>query len=253
MSDTVSVILPSKFDRRSDGTLWLVRALHSVLEQTVKPLEILIGADDGAILHWDSSAAMRDAFKVVNSGGKGHQRACNTAAHIAQGRWLAFLEDDDLHLPKYLETSLSAALNGNYRFVSQSQREVTGPMLGAAFDFPTMSSWLIERTLWNEIGGVPTNLFVHHDHYPLGKMNAGKVRRAHLIEKDAVPTPQRIAWLANLARNATLIEMDEPDLLVRREIRPDSIMAKVAREERYASRSVMEYAFLEVTFGEIPW
>lgn len=101
----VSVIIPT-YNRRAR----LERALDSVLHQTYHDFEVIV-VDDGST---DGTGEL-DAI-VENAGGKvrycrlehnrGVARARNAGAAWATGRWLAFLDSDDLWHPNKLQEQL---------------------------------------------------------------------------------------------------------------------------------------------------
>ena len=101
MMDTVSVIIP--FHNRID---WVKEAVHSVLRQTYKEIEIIL-IDDG------STENVNPIKKIVNSSvvyfhqdKKGPSVARNMGIKIARGKYVAFLDSDDLFLPEKIEIQL---------------------------------------------------------------------------------------------------------------------------------------------------
>ena len=102
--DLVSVIIPV-YNRPS----MVKRAINSVLNQTYKNLELII-ADDGST---DETADVIESFSsdqrvkiitLIHSGYAGFVR--NRAADMAEGRWLAFLDSDDIWLEEKLQIQL---------------------------------------------------------------------------------------------------------------------------------------------------
>jgi teichuronic acid biosynthesis glycosyltransferase TuaG len=100
---TVSVIIP--FRNRAQ---YIDETIHSVLAQTVKPLEIIIINDDSersARAHldrWAKECRIVDLERNV-----GPSAARNEGIRHARGAFIAFLDDDDLWLPHKLETQLN--------------------------------------------------------------------------------------------------------------------------------------------------
>jgi GT2 family glycosyltransferase len=87
-------------------------AIESVLRQTTVPLEIIIPVDHNPeLLHrlnarWSGSGALGHApsIFVIESRYEGHQGASSTtAAEVARGEYLAFLDDDASAQPDWLE------------------------------------------------------------------------------------------------------------------------------------------------------
>jgi glycosyltransferase involved in cell wall biosynthesis len=97
----VSVVIPVY-----NGERYLRQAVESVLEQTHRPLEIII-VDDGST---DGTAAVAaqfgDAIRYVLQTNGGAASARNHGAELATGNYLAFLDADDLWVPTKLSRQL---------------------------------------------------------------------------------------------------------------------------------------------------
>ena len=83
------------------------RALDSVLSQTYSPLEIFIIDDNRGEGAEEYSRGLREIAKgkenirvIKTERGNGAQRARNTGIEKAQGKYIAFLDDDDEWLPE---------------------------------------------------------------------------------------------------------------------------------------------------------
>jgi glycosyltransferase involved in cell wall biosynthesis len=129
---SVSVITPSLPER---GKM-LAQCIRSVQKQTVQPLEHLIAVDYERV------------GVVANT---------NRLAEIARGDWLLPLADDDYLRPRCIEKLLNAPGTGR---VVYSEVKVEGegwppvgpgPSQGKPAGLPGTA--LIERSLWNELGG----------------------------------------------------------------------------------------------------
>ncbi|MCK5354811.1 MAG: glycosyltransferase family 2 protein [Methyloprofundus sp.] len=99
----MSLIIPT-YNRCSS----LKRALHSVLQQTVCPDEIIV-VDDGSTD--DTLQMLSTEFPQVHSisqENKGVSAARNTGIQHAQGDWIAFLDSDDTWLAEKLAVQISA-------------------------------------------------------------------------------------------------------------------------------------------------
>jgi len=98
MSESISVIIPT-FNRAK----LLKRAIHSVLNQTRQPGEIIV-IDDGST---DETAEMiaREfpAVHYIFQQNKGVSSARNRGIDAATGEWIALLDSDDEWLPKKLQ------------------------------------------------------------------------------------------------------------------------------------------------------
>ncbi|NOQ14420.1 MAG: glycosyltransferase [Methyloprofundus sp.] len=99
----ISLIIPT-YNRCST----LKRALHSVLQQTVGPDEIIV-VDDGS--SDDTANMLSKEFPQLNTiaqANKGVSAARNTGIQHAQGEWIAFLDSDDTWLTKKLAMQIDA-------------------------------------------------------------------------------------------------------------------------------------------------
>lgn len=103
--ETISVVIPTY-----NSSLYIVRTLDSVLSQTCLPDEIMI-VDDGSS---DNTIETIEKYKKQNKGTFGNIKlfqqknmgagaARNRAVKEANGDWIAFLDSDDIWLPKKLE------------------------------------------------------------------------------------------------------------------------------------------------------
>jgi glycosyltransferase involved in cell wall biosynthesis len=97
----VSVIIPT----HNRG--WIVReAIDSVLAQDFTDFELIV-VDDGST---DNTQDILDFYKkqivVVRQKNKGVSAARNKGIVTAAGRWIAFLDSDDLWMPKKLSTQV---------------------------------------------------------------------------------------------------------------------------------------------------
>jgi len=94
----ISVIIPT-FNRAHS----LPRALHSVLNQTLPPEELIV-VDDGS--NDNTEALIRETFpqvRYIRQVQQGVSAARNRGIEMAQGDWIALLDSDDEWLPSKLE------------------------------------------------------------------------------------------------------------------------------------------------------
>jgi glycosyltransferase involved in cell wall biosynthesis len=106
----VSVIIATY--NRAD---WLAKAIQSVLSQTYESYEIII-CDDGST---DKTAEIVRGFytdKIVylHQQNKGRSVARNLAFTKAKGKYIAFLDDDDIFLPEKLEKQIKAMEDSDF-------------------------------------------------------------------------------------------------------------------------------------------
>src|ERR1017187_5273729 len=110
----VSVVVPTV--RRM--TL-VVRAINSVLAQTMGDLEVIVVVDGPDP---ETSAALalipdRRLRVIHNEISLGPGNARNMGGGVARGFWIAFLNDDDECLPQKLERQLAAAGSPDRRVI----------------------------------------------------------------------------------------------------------------------------------------
>jgi len=99
-----SVVIPAF---NADATI--ASAVTSVLEQTRNDLEVIVvddGSTDGTSATVERVADRR--VRLVSQPNRGVSAARNAGIARARGRYLAFLDSDDLWLPRYLELAAQA-------------------------------------------------------------------------------------------------------------------------------------------------
>lgn len=107
----VSVII-STYKRRKQ----VKNAVKSVLNQTYDDIEIIVVNSDPRI-KIEEILNGYDNIKCINqSKDKGASSARNVGINMAQGKYIAFLDDDDLFLPEKIEkhVTLMESLSGEY-------------------------------------------------------------------------------------------------------------------------------------------
>ncbi len=102
----VSVVIPTRSRPRA-----LVRAIRSVLQQSMTELEVVVVLDGPDEETRRAAAGLGDVrvrvITLEQSGGGSAAR--NAGVRAARGNWIAFLDDDDEFLPRKLELQLAAA------------------------------------------------------------------------------------------------------------------------------------------------
>jgi teichuronic acid biosynthesis glycosyltransferase TuaG len=96
----VSVVIPAY-----NAAPWIAETLRSVLSQTFQDFEIIV-VDDGST---DDTAALVAKFKgvrLIRINHAGVSTARNIAIQSASGEYIAFLDADDLWLPRKLELQI---------------------------------------------------------------------------------------------------------------------------------------------------
>lgn len=109
----VSIIIPT-FNRAES----LRRAIDSVLGQTHKNFELII-IDDGSTDRTDALLKdYKDTLTAIKTENKGVSAARNRGIKLARGRYISFLDSDDMWLEKKLERQLKVLKeNPSYRII----------------------------------------------------------------------------------------------------------------------------------------
>ena len=109
----VSVILPTY--NRPD---FLKRALTSVLEQTFINYEVIVVNDAGVDVSGVIDEFNDPRIRLINhSVNKSAPASRNTGIRAAIGKYIAYLDDDDIYYPNHLQTLLDAAHSYRKDFV----------------------------------------------------------------------------------------------------------------------------------------
>ena len=123
----VSVVIPTR-----NRHLLVVRAVNSVLSQTLAAIEVIVildGPDEAATkaLSQIDDARLRVETLPQRVGG-GNAR--NTGVSIARGRWVAFLDDDDQWLAGKLEAQIQTAKRSRHTYPIIACRVIARSRLG---------------------------------------------------------------------------------------------------------------------------
>ena len=89
-----------------NGERYLIGAIESVLAQTYQPNEIII-VDGRSTDNTEMIAKSYQQVRYMRQVGRGLADARNTGIDSAQGELIAFLDHDDLWIPKKLNTQIS--------------------------------------------------------------------------------------------------------------------------------------------------
>lgn len=115
MEEKVSVIMPN-FNCGS----FLEKTINSVINQTYKNWELLVVDDcstDDSVEVIKKLQASDDRIKLfINEKNSGCAAARNRALREATGKWIAFLDSDDLWTPDKLEKQINFMTDNGYKF-----------------------------------------------------------------------------------------------------------------------------------------
>ena len=122
MDDLVSIIMPS-----FNTGKYIVETIESVLEQTYKNWELIIVDDcssdetDEIVSHFLADKRIR---YLKNEKNKGAAFSRNKALREANGKWIAFLDSDDVWMPEKLEKQLLFMKKRGYFFSYTNYEEI---------------------------------------------------------------------------------------------------------------------------------
>jgi len=112
----VSIIMPA-----FNSSEFLREAVDSVLEQTYPNWELIIcddgSSDNSLIIAQEFSFVDSRIFVIKNKYAKGAPGARNSCLDVAVGRYIAFLDADDLWLPSKLSLQIGFMIDNGYSFV----------------------------------------------------------------------------------------------------------------------------------------
>ncbi len=123
----------------------LSRAIDSVMAQTFDDWELIVVDDGSSDRTPEVARCYGDRVRIVQGPHAGPGEARNRGAALARGRYLAWLDADDVWYPTKLAKQIELAesddelefITGNYRFIDE-----TGQCLGTGFE---RVPWLMAR------------------------------------------------------------------------------------------------------------
>ena len=173
----VSVVIPS-YNRKE----FLKRSIDSVINQTKKPLEIIV-VDDGST---DGTETMiksdYDFVKFIKQKNKGVSAARNIGIKVSIGEWICFLDSDDEWKKDKLEKQINAMKsNPGYKFFHSNEiwiknglrinqkkkhKKYGGDIFDKCLDMCRISpsSVMIDKTVFDEVGNFNEDLVVCEDY-----------------------------------------------------------------------------------------
>ena len=135
MNDLVSIIMPSY-----NTAKYIEESIQSVLNQTYKNWELII-VDDCSTDNTDEIVSQFNDKRIIylkNEQNSGAAISRNRALREAKGKWIAFLDSDDLWLPEKLERQIQFMIDNDcyfsytrYTEIDEKSKEngkvITGP------------------------------------------------------------------------------------------------------------------------------
>ena len=136
MNDLVSIIMPSY-----NTAPYIKETIQSVLDQTYQNWELII-VDDCSTDNTDEVGASIKNERIrylKNDKNSGAAVSRNRALREAKGRWIAFLDSDDLWMPEKLEKQISFMEKNGYSFsyTNYEEIDVEGKETGVRVTGPT--------------------------------------------------------------------------------------------------------------------
>ena len=173
----ISVVIPS-YNRKD----FLKRSIDSAINQTKKPLEIIV-VDDGST---DGTETMiksdYDFVKFIKQKNKGVSAARNIGIKVSIGEWICFLDSDDEWKKDKLEKQINAMKsNPGYKFFHSNEiwiknglrinqkkkhKKYGGDIFDKCLDMCRISpsSVMINKTVFDEVGNFNEGLVVCEDY-----------------------------------------------------------------------------------------
>lgn len=157
MSD-ISVVIPTH-----DRTTLLKRTLRSVLGQVGVDLEVVVVDDGSAVDVEPTVRALKDGrIRVVrNEVAQGVSEARNQGIEETSGKWVAFVDDDDLWAPDKLQRQVHAlhATGRLWAYAGSVKIDLRGAIVGGR---PPHDPELVARVIrrWNLVSGGCSSVIV---------------------------------------------------------------------------------------------
>ena len=157
----VSVIVPT-YNRPEQ----LVATLKSILAQTYTPVEIVVVNDCGTDVERTISSLNpnRSITYVKHGMNRGLAAARNTGIKVARGKYIAYLDDDDLFYPRHVETLVNFLESGEHKVAYTDayrahQEKNNGTYVVTKRDVPYSFDFDYDRILTTNF--VPVLCFMH--------------------------------------------------------------------------------------------
>ncbi|MGJ8525382.1 Glycosyl transferase [Halomonadaceae bacterium LMG 33818] len=215
----VSIIIPA-FGRVS----YLKDAIYSALAQDYSAIEVVVIDDNGqgtsdqlATAALLAEPAFCDVVYLINDNNLGVAASRNKAGHTAKGQYLTFLDDDDVLMPEKVSCQMQFIRDAPISLTAyeetdealQSIKRQHQPEICSISEFLThkvfsqATTLLIEKALFEQVGGFPEDLSYRED--TLLVMSAlAQVGQLHIVDKPLFK--HRIHTQARLSRRHRSLE-----------------------------------------------
>ncbi len=194
MQPLVSVIMPTYNAQR-----YLSESINSVIAQTYNNWELLItddcSSDDTLTIakKYAETDPRIKLFKQQQNQGAGAAR--NNSIMNANGKYIAFLDADDLWLPEKLEKQVAFATKNNYAFTYTSYQKLSNGIVSAVIHPPKSTTY--SKLMYSNVIGCLTAMY---DAEQLGKKYMPLIRKRQDMG----------LWLDILKETATAYCLQEP-------------------------------------------
>ena len=125
----------------------ILESVESVLRQTEQDFELIVINDGGDVdvqnlLRHRNSPKIK-CFKMQEN--MGHAAVLNEGVRRSKGRFIAYLDDDDVYYPDHLELLLNALRKGESKFAYSNTKMVCGSMVDGRFQAEEIKgTWNVE-------------------------------------------------------------------------------------------------------------
>lgn len=150
-------------------------AIQSIINQSCEDWELIVVDDQSTDNTWEviTKYEKKDSrIHCFTNPNKGANHARNLGISEARGKYIAFLDDDDMSYPHRFESQSKAMIRSKSRFIVSCfdvrdretgiiKRVVKKKLKGYGTGFP--SRWMIEKTLLDEVGGFNPKMIAMQD------------------------------------------------------------------------------------------
>lgn len=227
----VSIIMPC-----FNSSAYLDESVRSVLNQSYKSWELIIcddGSTDGSIEIAEKWAGRYEQiYSLRNKFEKGAAGARNTCLSVAQGRYIAFLDADDLWLPFKLEKQIHFMTEKKYPFVFGYCENISeqGDLLSTTIS-PAVVSF--RKLLFSNF--IPC-LTVIYDAKELGKIYQPNIKKRNDFA----------LWLRILGEHRDVKALCYPEIVARYRVNSYGLSANKLSGIKYFYRCLRQYAGLGI-------
>lgn len=158
MDPLVSIVMPAH-----NSAQFIGRSINSVIAQTYRNWELIV-VDDGSrdetsniVSLYVKNDSRISLLKGVGRGGAA--RARNLAIEMATGRFIAFLDSDDIWLPEKLEIQISAMLESGAPLSFTAYKKIDGSDIVGPHTFSVPNSINYHQLLKTNVIGCLTAIY----------------------------------------------------------------------------------------------